>query len=300
MEQELENELERLGLGPIDKGRYWHIHCPFHDDHTRSAQCFRDGWIHCHAGCKRRHINSIAGREVLPREATDIREQEPSYDTGDFTELWMGLEPTQQDIKGVPAALFRKAGWKEWPGDNRYATGIFIPYFDAKRERVLFFQIRHPDGAERRFSFPSGYSPTIFGLDALKYKHKYLLVTEGSRDSIILRGIRVPAVAMPSASSAALIRILASYCRQSGTILVWAGDNDDAGRRLQDNINIPYIDAHPNGSKDIGDLYAAKGIKGVIEQYGRYQLGENPIQQSDQHLEEATIALTGKNRNVGS
>lgn len=64
-------------------------------------------------------------------------------------------------------------------------------------------------------------------------------------------------------------------------MLVWAGDNDDAGKRLQANIDIPYIIANPSVGKDVGELYTTKGIEGVKEEYGKYKPRENTIQQSN-------------------
>lgn len=273
MEKEIENELERLGLEPVDRGRYWLIHCPNHDDHNKSAQCFKDGWIHCHAGCKRCHINSLAGREISPRMSEP--QQVSARNVGDFTELWMGLEPISTEVKGVPASVLRKLGWKEYPGGGGYAPGILIPYFNTKRDKVIFFQLRHPEGYSRRFTFARGVHPMCYGLECLPKCTRFLLATEGSRDSVILRWAGCPAVALPSASSGAILKRMCDYCKKNNLILVWVGDNDEAGERLMSNINIPYIDARPSEGKDIGELFNIKGIEGVKKEYEKYRLDKD-------------------------
>lgn len=65
MEEKIENELDRLGCEPKWRSNYWLIKCPKHKDRSPSAQCFPDGWIACHAGCGRFHINSL-GKNVVP------------------------------------------------------------------------------------------------------------------------------------------------------------------------------------------------------------------------------------------
>ena len=84
----IENELERLGLDPKFRGRYWHIHCPFHDDRNKSAVCFNDGWICCFAGCPRRHINSLAGSEICSKYS-EIAVSGAEQADADWTDLWL-------------------------------------------------------------------------------------------------------------------------------------------------------------------------------------------------------------------
>lgn len=82
-------------------------------------------------------------------------------------------------------------------------------------------------------------------------------------------------------------------------VLIWAGDKDDAGERIKSNIDIPYIDARPSSGKDIGELFASRGIEAVKEEYARYKLEPHPIQTSEADLEAAEEALTGQNRDLG-
>lgn len=172
----IEAELERLNLNPTWRGRYWHIHCPFHEDRNKSAQCFEDGWIHCHSGCPRRNISSISNLKIAynPSE-TPVR----IHELCDFTDLWLELEPIKHDVKGVPAGVLRKLGWREWP-DNYFGIpgGAFIPYFNTDRSKVRFYQIRH-DLPDRRFTFARGCSPICYGLEVLPKCDKYLPFTEG-------------------------------------------------------------------------------------------------------------------------
>lgn len=269
MQEELKDELDRMGLFPTDRGRYYLIHCPQHDDRTKSAQCFKDGWIHCHAGCKRIHINSLCSRNIVARDYD--QSQDTHRDTGrDFTEFWLQFEAVDYEIKGVPPRELNRRGWRKFPGGWGIAPGTIIPYFNVDRSRVIYFQVRHDEGA-RRFTFPRGATPRTYGLEQLRYCERYLVFTEGSRDSVILGMAGVPAVALPSASSKRALGGLERYARAHGLIPVYAGDRDVAGDNLLSAIQGPFIDARSSVGKDVGDLYEQHGLEGVIEQYGTYK-----------------------------
>lgn len=262
------NELERLGLEPQDRGRYYLIHCPTHDDRNKSAQCFKDGWIHCHAGCPRIHINKLLRQELVPRDY--ISREEHSSPIGDFTEFWLQFEPVDTEVKGVPATALNKRGWRKFPGGWGMRPGIFIPYFNTSRDKVIYYQIRHLEG-DRRFTFPKGYTPAVYGLEQLRQCKRYLTFTEGSRDSVILGLAGVPAVALPSASSATHLKKMEEYAKKNNLILVCAGDRDEAGDKLISNLSGLYIDARTPVGKDVGDLYAEQGLEGVKKYYEQYK-----------------------------
>ena len=268
--EQIENELERLGLDPKFRGRYWHIHCPFHNDRNKSAVCFNDGWICCFAGCPRRHINSLAGHEVCSKYS---EETVPSTEqaNADWTDLWLSLDTLQSDVKGVPASVLNKLGWRWFPGGFGVPAGVFIPYFDNNRERVEFFQVRHDD-PNRRFTFAPGCTPRIYGKECIKSAEKYLCFTEGSRDSVILRMCGIPAVACPSASSGTLLRNLGRTCIERGIILVAVSDRDEAGEKLLRELDVPYIDMRTPVGKDIGDFYAEKGLAEVAKYYKKFKV----------------------------
>lgn len=263
--EETEAELERLGLDPQWRGRYWTIHCPFHDDRNKSAVCFPDNWIHCFAGCERRNLSTIVGHEL--QASRSYEDKKDNRGCCDFTDLWLELEPLDRDVKGIPAAVLNAFGWRLWP-DNYFgiAGGAFIPYFDTKRERVLFYQIRHFEG-ERRFTFCRGCSPICYGLECLNSMDKFLVFTEGSRDSIILRMAGIPAIALPSASSGAMLKRMGRYATEHGLILVSVSDRDVAGDKLLSNIPGPFIDMRTPIGKDVGDFYAEKGLDEVKKYY---------------------------------
>ena len=265
--EETENELDRLGLDPKWRGRYWTIHCPMHDDHNKSAVCFEDNWIHCFAGCPRTHLSKFAGREL---QGTYRSEPAKPNETADFTDFWLQFEPLDDEIKHVPSEALNKRGWRVFPGGWGMRPGVFIPYFNLSREKVIYFQIRHLEG-DRRFTFPKGLSPAVYGLEQLRYCKRYLTFTEGSRDSVILGMAGVPAVALPSAASGTHLKKMEQYARDKGLILVCAGDRDEAGDRLISNLTGPFIDARTPVGKDVGDLYEQQGLEGVRKYYGQYK-----------------------------
>lgn len=270
--EQIENELERLGLDPKYRGRYWHIHCPFHEDRNKSAVCFNDGWICCFAGCPRRHINSLVGGEVCSRYSEQTEAKTEQSRVQDWTDLWLSLDVLESDVKGVPHSALNKLGWRWFPGGFGVPAGVFIPYFDMDRRRVEFFQVRHSDGSERRFTFAPGCAPRIYGKECIGLAKRYLCFTEGSRDSVILRMCGIPAVALPSASSGRLLRNLGRAMLDRGTMLVAVSDKDEAGEKLLAELDTPFLDMRTPVGKDVGDFYAEKGLAEVAKYYKKFKV----------------------------
>lgn len=266
---ETEAELEKLGLEPVWRGRYWHIHCPLHDDKNKSAVCFPDNWICCFAGCPRTHLSKIIGKE-LQNNYDDLPRRENQQQ--DWTDLWLSLNTLESDVKGVPRSVLNKLGWRWFPGGFGVPGGVFIPYFDEPRTKVEFFQVRHDNDAERRFTFAPGCTPTLYGKECLRFAKKYICFTEGSRDSVILRMCGIPTVAVPSASSGHILRELSSLCVERRAILVAISDRDDAGEKLLANLDVPYIDMRTPVGKDVGDFYAEKGLEEVAKYYKEFKV----------------------------
>lgn len=281
----MEEYLEKLGLSPKFCGRYWSIKCPHHNDRKPSAQCFKDGWIHCLAGCESFHINQLCREHgdspLMPNtnspqtrvEALQGLSKLKDVSTivrGDFTSLWVDLEPLPSDfsIKGVPASELNKRGWRRWQWESN-RRGVFIPYFDAKKQGVPFYQIRFLEG-EVRFNFAKGITPICYGLEQLKYCKRYLPFTEGSRDSVILGMAGVPAIALPSASSDKLLDGLCNYCNEHHLFLVCIGDRDSAGDKLLSKLTSPAIDRRTPVGKDVGDFYQEKGLEAVRKYYSPF------------------------------
>lgn len=270
-EEQLFNWLDSMGCEPVDRGNYYLIHCPMHDDRNKSAQCFKDGWVACHAGCPRTHVNKLAGQNLVRRDYSQTDGHTEHVATVcDFTDFWLQFEPVRNDIKQVPANELNKRGWRDFPGGWGMRPGVFIPYFNTRRDKVIYYQIRHLEG-DRRFTFAKGCSPAVYGLEQLGKMGRYLTFTEGSRDSVILGMAGIPAVALPTASSGAHLRKMESYAKQNGKILVCAGDRDEAGDKLIANLTGPYIDARTPVGKDVGDLYEKEGLEGVKKYYEQYK-----------------------------
>lgn len=283
-EEKVEAYLEKLDLNPSDRGHYWLIRCPRHGDRQPSAQCYKDdGFINCNAGCGRFHINEVARErgDPLPmqtkhgahshREAQE-RPSKPKKEekvvTGNFTELWLDLEPlsANTEVKGVPAIELNKRGWRKWSGGSGVRAGIFIPYFDTTKTVVRFWQVRHTEG-ERRFTFAPGITPICYGMEMLPKCQQYLCFTEGSRDSVILGMAGVPAIALPSASSDKLLNGIADYCLKRQLTLVAVGDRDEAGEKLLAKLPIGALDFRTPIGKDVGEFYEQEGLEAVKHYY---------------------------------
>lgn len=285
-EDRIENYLDSLDLHPVGRSNYWLIRCPRHEDRQPSAQCFKDGWVQCHAGCGRFHINEVCRErgdqpvmQTKYSSQTHVEAQEgsssPKVDSppvrGDFTSLWLDLEPldVSMGVKGVPASELNKRGWRKWEGGYGVSPGIFIPYFDASGKFVPFYQVRHLTG-ERRFTFAPGITPICYGLEQLRYCKQFLCFTEGSRDSVILGMVGVPAIALPSASSDKLLDGLTGYCRKNSLILVCVGDRDEAGEALLKKLHGGALDMRTPVGKDIGEFYEQKGLEAVKQCYAMF------------------------------
>ena len=285
-EERIEAYLEQLDLNPHDRSNYWLIRCPRHEDRQPSAQCFKDGWIQCHAGCGRFHINEVCRERgdspVMPNNnshQTHGEAQQNAYKPkkaepivrGDFTALWLDLEPLDAniEIKGVPASELNKRGWRKYDGGNGVGAGVFIPYFDASGKYVPFYQVRHLEG-ERRFTFAPGITPICYGLEQLAKCKDYLCFTEGSRDSVILGMVGVPAIALPSASSDKLLEGLCDYCAKHSLMLVCIGDRDEAGDKLIQKLKCGALDYRTPVGKDVGEFYEEKGLEAVREHYSLF------------------------------
>lgn len=278
MHDRIEEELEKLGCTPKWRSKYWVIRCPKHKDRSPSAQCFPDGWIACHAGCGRFHIDSL-GHEVVGRgpveseEMRDEREKEEKVLRGDFTDMWLDLDTLEEGVKGIPAEVLNQLGWRSFPGERGYMPGVFIPYFGTSGKTVPFFQIRHPEGGQRRFTFAKDITPICYGMECLKYMKDYLCFTEGSRDSVILRMCGVPAIALPSASSTKLVKGMVSFAKNHNLLMVAICDKDKAGEVLLKALRdacVPFLDARTPVGKDVGDFYAQKGLESVNAYYKQF------------------------------
>lgn len=284
-EGKVEAYLEKLDLNPSDRGRYWLIRCPRHEDRSPSAQCFKDdGFVECHAGCGRFNINEVAKERGDPPVVPFSRgvgyhtgtverkpEKEEKVVTGDFTEMWLGLDPLDNDldVKGVSGLELNKRGWRKFPGNGALRPGIFIPYFDTTRQFVPFYQIRHLEG-ERRFTFAPGITPICYGFEQLPRCKKYLCFTEGSRDSVILGMVGVPAIALPSASSNKLMEKLMAYCRRNHLRPVAICDRDEAGESLIAECGCPILDFRSPVGKDVGDFFEKEGLEAVRKYYSMF------------------------------
>lgn len=282
----IEEELEKLGLDPKwSHGRVdgWCIRCPNPNhngkghDRNRSAFCFADeGNIHCFGGCEATHINKLSGREIVPRSHEKAQEgaSKPKHDRildlGDYTALWLEFEPIPDDlsVKGVPGVELNKRGWRMYPG-GQYAKGLFIPYFDTKRKTVPFYQIRHLEG-ERRFTFPTGTRQICYGMEQIPKCKRYLCLTEGSRDSVILGMAGIPAIAFPSCSCKDMLNNLLKFCDQQGLIPVAICDRDAAGEKLLQAGEGLILDARTPVGKDIGDFYEKEGIEAIKTYYKKF------------------------------
>lgn len=192
---------------------------------------------------------------------------------GDFTQMWLDLEliPSEFNLKGVSAIELNKRGWRAMPAHGKEFGAIFIPYFDTSRTKVHYYQIRYLEG-DTRFTVAPGVKQIAYGLEMLPRCKKYLCFTEGSRDSVILGMVGIPAVAMISASANQTLAGMIKYAKENGLEPIAICDNDEAGDKLLADLPGYVLDYRVSklDGKDIGDLYEKKGIEGVRQQYQQF------------------------------
>lgn len=269
--------LQSIEAHPKRTSRGWSIRClnPKHTDGRNSAQLFEnDFWWVCYGGCGRFPLlpRGASGYRSQPAEENYQIRKEVVQDTikADYYDYWLSLEPLTEGIKGIPANHLNKLGWRKLPGGNDLGlpAGIFIPAFTPKRTSIPFCQVRHLEG-DRRFSFPSRVKPLAFGMESIPSLQEYVPFTEGNSDRSILEMAGVPAIAIPSGASGALLRDLGRWANDNGKILVACSDRDPVGDKLLFSLDgiAPYIDARPVGYKDIGEMYEAEGLDKIRQEY---------------------------------
>lgn len=194
-------------------------------------------------------------------------------------EEWLTMPEIPRDhvFKKIPLEVLDGLGWRWLPDMNSY----YIPYFDKSKHYVPFSQMRHLTG-ERRFTFLKEAKPMIYGLWNLD--NPKLFLVEGTSDAAVLDYAAVPWIAAPSASSGALVGLLAGFCADNGIELVFAGDNDSAGFKLREALDEAghgyRVKQAPKIYKDWGDFFEAQGL-GAVQEYCFAELIINIEPQSD-------------------
>ena len=264
--EDLYDYLCRVEANPRRTTKGWSVRClhPGHQDKTNSAVVFDDSWHHCFGGCKRFNLRGANYRGTPQKE---VYEPKVIRGTVDYFDYWLSLDPLDDGIKGLPARHLNSLGWRKLEDNNILGQkgGVFIPYFTKGRDGIFFYQIRHLEG-DRRFSFLNGVTPTANGYESLPAMEKFIPFTEGTSDRAVLEYLGIPTIALPSASSGALLRGLATYARKNGMVPVACSDNDPAGDRLLDSLSghSTYIDLRaPAPYKDYGEMFEDKGAEAV-------------------------------------
>lgn len=276
--------LDSAGLKWKDGHRYILSQCPLHEDKNPSTQIFKNDWfVNCLAGCGRFHITKAfpelkpwkPGRYIQKAERRS-KEAPTNYKDFNLYAEWLGLPniPRDHKFKGIPLETLDKLGWRWTEGEMGMGTGYFIPYFDQQQEDIPFAQVRHLEG-DRRFTFLKDARPNIYGAWNLGGNPR-LFVVEGASDCATLDYVGIPWIGMPSASSAELMKELGLYAKEHGIRLIYAGDNDEAGEKLREALDlVTYyrMCQPPKPYKDWNDFFQGEGYEKVSD-YAMRILGE--------------------------
>lgn len=292
-ENDVMNALDRVGKKFKNGSRYILAQCPTHEDEHPSVQIYKDDWfVNCHAGCGRYHITkaypelrdaNAPASTYQPNQAAK-KVSEHHYKEYDLMEFWKSLPmiPRDHEFKTIPLDILDDLGWRYVPDKNQY----FIPYFSRSKESIPFAQFRnlgeHPNP---RFIFLKDAKPTCYGTWNL-YPGEKIFVCEGASDAAVLDYCAVPWIALPSASSAELMKSMAKFAVQNDIELVYAGDNDDAGDKLLAALDetAPYrLKQPPKEYKDWGDFLEGAGYDAVVK-YCHRELFPRPEDLSDPRI----------------
>lgn len=270
MEDAIYNKAMEMGLNPRPTPKGFSVRCPRHEDRRNSAIIFKnDGWIACLAACGRWNFMGSNYQPNPDNYAVKERREEDTL-VVDYYDYWLSLETLDEGIKGIPASVLNRIGWRKLPRNNQLQlrSGIFIPAFNGSRTSIPFGQVRHLEG-DRRFSFPSRVRPLAFGMEQVGLFTRYLPFTEGNSDRAVLEAIGVPAVAIPSGSSGGILRSIGEWAVRHDVLMVAVSDNDAVGDKLLRSLDgvAPYIDARVQRYKDIGELLEAEGLEAVEREY---------------------------------
>lgn len=272
------NALDAAGLRYKNGSRYIISQCPNpeHDDKHPSVQIYKeDWWVNCHATCGRFHITKafpeLRSQDVQSGKGSYRNQQkvekqvtEKKYEQFDLMDKWkeLPLIPEDHQFKNLPISHLNDAGWRWVESLNAY----FIPYFNRPKTKIPFAQYRFLAG-DVRFKFLKDAKPTMYGTWNLD-ENMPIFVTEGCSDALVLDFCMVPAIAMPSASSGALMQPFADWCVAHGVTIIYAGDNDAAGDKLREKLDelAPYrVKQPPKQYKDWADFFVAEGQAAVIK-----------------------------------
>ena len=148
------------------------------------------------------------------------------------------------------------------PGWERFQGALSIPYHDGRHQEVGV-RFRWVAG-EQKYDQRKGSPHRLYGIHLVE--EPVLWVTEGEFDSLILRQMGMPAVAIPGATAwQPHWRWLFRDCQEVFVVF----DGDEPGRRgaievarsLKDITRVDVVDM-PAG-KDITDLYLETGPEGL-------------------------------------
>lgn len=315
---QVEDALHRHGYKFKRSGDTVMAQCPRHDGGDLNCQVNSNGYCTCYSQCGEGFwLDEVFDELRDPKykkgesmaEYKPPRKEKPKYVTRDYYSLWEGLPKLStrlsEPLKGVlPLDTLDDLGWR-WIENGPYGlgTGVFIPYWDSSFDRkdgealypkrLNFCQVRHLDGPVR-FNFPKDAEPTIYGswmLRDILGDEMPLFICEGTSDWVTLWENCVPAIAMPSCSATALLSKAASWCKDNGIALVYAGDNDSAGDKLRQALD---DDGHsyrvcqpPKEYNDWTDFYISKGDRGVFE-YVKHLVFPDTEVSDDQQSEHVT------------
>lgn len=288
-ESDVLGALEANGLRYKNGSRYILTQCPLHADENASAQIYKDDWfVKCHAGCEggRFHITKAFphlrksnysqhaeggksfSRPVSKSERkTTVQgaQNQMNYTdkSSEIMAMWESLPPIpdSHQFKNLPIDVLNDLGWRYDATHERY----LIPYWSRSKKSLSFAQWRNLKQGPR-FNFWKDARPTMYGTWNLEPGQPIFLV-EGCSDAAVMQYCGVPWIAAPSASSGELVKMMAPWCLENDILIVYAGDNDEAGDKLKealDECRARYRRRQPRKPyKDWADMYEAEGLESV-------------------------------------
>jgi|SRR6478752_9747082 len=153
---------------------------------------------------------------------------------------------------------------------EQYEGRLAIPYItDFGPVAMSFRCLQDHDCKEAghgKYLKPKGQHTTLYGVRSFDDAIDWIGVTEGELDSLVLRQIGIPAVAIPGASN--WEDHWCNVFEDLSRIYVFA-DADDAGHklyeRLRDKLSMPVLKVRLPHGEDVNSTYLKYGSQAIID-----------------------------------
>ncbi len=153
---------------------------------------------------------------------------------------------------------------------EQYEGRLSIPYLTDFGPVAISFRCMQDHSCKEaghgKYLKPKNQETTLYGVRSFDDATDWIGVTEGELDSLILRQMGIPAVAVPGATSwkEHWVNVFEDLSR----IYVFA-DGDDAGRKMlgvfRDKLSMPVLKVTLPEGEDVNSTFLKYGAEGILK-----------------------------------